>query len=232
MDPEEDIIENEDETPDEENVEASEDDEDDDDLPEEGETDPDSTEETPAPRSAAKKADSAYKDMYESLRKSQDEQEQRSYQEKARREEELERQRLEAMPADERADYKATKLQQEVRGFMAHMAFQQKDMMDKSDFLNYVSSNPKFTKYQNEVETELAKMRKNGQTVPRLELLRYVIGSKAMAAATSGASTKQKKGGQKNIDKSKTRSTSSKGNVVSIGKKGMTLEKKLTGVFI
>lgn len=138
--------------------------------------------------------------------------------------------RLAVMTPEERSDYKLDKA---TRGFQQQasvLAFQTQDTADKAMFAAKAVANKVYAKYQDEVESKLVELRSQGQNVPREQLLKWIIGDKALATAGNPKPAQQ---GQKRVAAQQVKPGSAKGDAASQrGKTQDSAEKRLASQFI
>lgn len=73
------------------------------------------------------------------------------------------------------------------------------DQADKSAFESKAAVNPKYAKYADAVEKELANARRAGQNATREQVLIYIVGKEALNPKTSANTTKQKQQAQQRV---------------------------------
>jgi hypothetical protein len=93
-----------------------------------------------------------------------------------------ERQRLEMMSPDERAEYRVSQIEKSLKAELEQTKFQIWDQADKASFDTLAAQRPQVAKAAAQVEAYLAQMRAAGTNAPRATVLRYVIGDMALAA--------------------------------------------------
>ena len=89
-------------------------------------------------------------------------------------------------------DYKLQKATGQFGQTLQQMQWNTMESNDKAAFERLKLSDPRAKKYENEVETRLANIRKQGQNVDRESLLKFVIGEKVFQGGGKAAA-KQKK---------------------------------------
>lgn len=94
-----------------------------------------------------------------------------------------ERERLERMLPEERAEYIARNTENRLTGEIQALRREQADATDRSEFASACATNPSLARVKDQVETELSKLRANGQTVPRKTLAAYLIGNAVLEKA-------------------------------------------------
>lgn len=119
--------------------------------------------------------------------------EQRSQSQQRQETEAQERDRLALMDPDQRTDYLLAKQRNEIEGRLSGIQFKLEDTADKTAFDALCSRSPIAAKLAEEVETNLAQMRRGGTTASREVVLRYLIGDRALKAAPR-AKAKQQRG--------------------------------------
>jgi len=150
--------------------------------------------------------------------------------------EQQEAERLALMTPEERSDYKLEKARREFDQKLGMAHFQAQDQADKVAFSAKVSSNPVFAKYELEVERRLAELRQGNpskgippQNIPRIEMLKWVIGDRALAQAGAGAKAKAK--GAARVAQQTVAPAGAKSNAASQrGRQQDSPEKRLEGV--
>lgn len=93
-----------------------------------------------------------------------------------------ERQRLEMMSPEERAEYRVGQIEKTLRAELEQTKFQIWDQADKASFETLAAQRPQVAKAAAKVEEYLAQMRAAGTNAPRATVLRYVLGDLALAA--------------------------------------------------
>ena len=150
--------------------------------------------------------------------------------------EQQEAERLALMTPEERSDYKLEKARREFDFKLGQAQFQSADQADRVAFSSQVASNPVFAKYESEVERRLTELRMGNpqkgippQNIPRIEMLKWVIGDRALAQAGAGAKGKQKAAGR--VAAQTVAPSGAKGNVAAQrGRQQDTPAKRLEGV--
>jgi hypothetical protein len=144
--------------------------------------------------------------------------------------------RLSLMTSEERMDYKLDKAQKEHSAQMALVRFEAADRADKSAFDAKGAYDPRYKRYEAEVEKLLAVERRKGRDFDRETILKFVLGERVMASKKEIA--KQKDAGKKNVaaqraqagndrsDRTAPRGRAGTGNSVE------DLEKRLEGVYL
>lgn len=84
--------------------------------------------------------------------------------------------RLAEMDPADRSAYLLQKTERDLNFKIELLKFESADKADLSDFKAKAVVDPRYAKYADQVEAELAKMRKTGQNVPREMLLQFLIG--------------------------------------------------------
>ena len=119
--------------------------------------------------------------------------------------------RLELMSPDEKYDFLLRKQSADFDRKIGMLAFQQQDNADKVAFDSRCARAPYLADVAEDVERELANMRRQtGTTAPRETIAYYLLGKRA-ADRAAGAKTRQKKKGDANI----ARQTAKPGNARS-----------------
>lgn len=124
-----------------------------------------------------------------------------------------ERAKLELMSPDEKLDYLLRKQEQGFSGALNQLRFEQADGKDEAKFSAVCARKPHFAAIADEVEAELAKMRRNGATAPRETIALYLIGKKADERASKGAKGKQAARGKERVNSQRVAATSARSDV-------------------
>ena len=151
--------------------------------------------------------------------------------------EQQETERLALMTPEERSDYKLDKARREFDFKLGQAQFVAQDQADKVAFSSKVATNPVFAKYESEVERRLADLRMGNpqkgippQNIPRIEMLKWVIGDRALAQA---ATPKGKKQAAARVAAQVVAPAGAKGNVAAQrGRQQDTPAKRLEGVLL
>lgn len=128
----------------------------------------------------------------------------------AQREEEAERLRL--MDPAERAEYRATKLEERFGQELGRLQFQQQDVSDRTSFDGLLARRPEFERFRDQVERQLEVERRNGINMPRQTVLWTLIGKSAYEKAPA-ARTRAAKKGAENIARQTARPVRAGGDV-------------------
>jgi hypothetical protein len=121
----------------------------------------------------------------------------------------LEAERLALMSPDERMDYQSRKLEGRLNGLEAQHRFQMWDMDDKARYRAQSMVDPRYKRYEAEVETRLVQARQTGINLPREMILQQVIGERVMA--NKGKVTEQRRAGQAKIEKNTAKPVNARG---------------------
>lgn len=144
--------------------------------------------------------------------------------------------RLALMTVDERVEYRLNKAEQRHQHEMNVTRFVSADQADKSQYAAKAASNPRYKKYEAEVESVLADARRGGQNFSREQILAFVLGQKVLNGG--GAVSAAKKAGATRVqaqratadsgrsDRSAPRQREGSGNSIR------DLERRLDGVHI
>jgi hypothetical protein len=89
--------------------------------------------------------------------------------------------RLDAMDPLSRVDYLRQLDRQIAQNAIRDLEHKIADSTDRSEFEALCARNPTAAKLKDEVETKLAELRRSGQTVPRGNILRFLIGERALS---------------------------------------------------
>lgn len=140
--------------------------------------------------------------------------------------------RLALMSPEERSEYRLNEALELNNRRMAEMQFSMQDTADRSAFQARAATDKLVAKYAPQVESELAKLRSQGQNVGREQLFTYLVGQAALAAR--GKSTeKAQKDGQTRIRRQTTRPLNGKGDTASArGRTSDSLERRLENIDI
>jgi beta-lactamase class A len=115
---------------------------------------------------------------------------------------------------------------------IAQSEFRTQDAVDKAGYDAKATLNPVYARYQEEVESQLQGLRNNGQNVPRENILRFILGDRALKGATASGK-KAATNGQKRVAAQQVRASSSKGDAaVERGRQATTAEARLKDQFI
>lgn len=142
---------------------------------------------------------------------------------------EQEAQRLALMTPEERMEYRFQKAERTNQQNMQAMAFQLQDGNDKSAFTSLCAGDPVAAKYKDRVETELTRIRGQGQNVSREALMDYLIG-KDVRAKRGPAAEKQRKQGERNIQRQQARPANGRGDSAPAKRGEKSLEDRLKDV--
>lgn len=149
---------------------------------------------------------------------------------------EQEANRLALMTVDERVEYRLAKAQRQNELQMNLLRFQHADATDKAAYEAKSAYDPRYKKYQPEVERLLAEERGRGNYgLPRETILFYVLGKKV---AENRTREKQRERGRENIRRQQARADSGRGDIPATRQRqgsGNTLadlERRLDGVNI
>lgn len=89
--------------------------------------------------------------------------------------------RLALMTVEERVDYRIRKADERHRFEMNVERFRNADFADKQTYVTKAASDPRYKKYEAEVENLLQQERRAGRDFPRETILKFVIGSRVMS---------------------------------------------------
>jgi hypothetical protein len=139
--------------------------------------------------------------------------------------EQQERERLALMTPEERAEYRISRHEQTTQARIAQSEFRTADLVDRASFDAKAALNKVYSRYAPEVEKRLQELRREGQNIPREQLLRWIIGNKALESA--GAPAKPSAGKQR-VAAQRATPTNSKGDTASSrGKQATSAEARL-----
>ena len=211
-------------------------------APEEG------AEEAPAvaakPRSAAtiavqeaKRAAKAAKEEAEATRRELNELRQAAQGRQTAEQARLEQERIALMAPEEKFEYLLNRQAEQTRTQVGALQFQMQDATDRSGFESLCARNPAFDAVRDDVERELTNMRRNGGNSTRETVATYLIGKRAIEAATKGGKTKQAKRGAERVGAAKVaaptgRSDTRVGSQKTGGDSAAARAKRLDGQFI
>jgi hypothetical protein len=125
---------------------------------------------------------------------------------------EAEEERLRLMDPVERAEYRVQQAEQRFGQEIGRLQFQQQDATDQTKFSGLLARRPEFEKFSDDVERELAGLRRNGVNMPREAILYGIIGRNAVQKAPA-AKTRAAKRGAENIQRQTARPSKGGGDV-------------------
>lgn len=147
----------------------------------------------------------------------------------SRQSEEEEAQRLALMTVEERVEYKLNKALESHRRESEIVQFRSVDAQDKATFDGRYRAHPKYGKYCDEVEAELAKSRAAGVNVQRETVLAALIGRRVLAKTTSAPPARRAEA-QRRLKRNETRPADARGGEAR-GRRGVqSLEERLSDV--
>ncbi len=123
--------------------------------------------------------------------------------------------RLELMSPDEKTNFLLNEQEQRFSGAFNQLRFEQADTRDQTRFEAVCARKPHFAAIADEVEAELAKMRRNGATAPRETIALYLIGKKADERASKGGKAKQAAKGAGRVQSQRVAASSGRSDVQS-----------------
>lgn len=143
---------------------------------------------------------------------------------------------LALMTVEERVDYRLEKAERRHQHEIALTRFQAADMADKAAYDSKASANPRYKRYEKEVEGLLASERRAGRDFTRETVLRFVLGGKVL----DGGPVRDKAAarGKENIRRQTARADSGRSDQAaprrgdSSGNSLAALERRLNGVTI
>lgn len=143
-----------------------------------------------------------------------------------------ERERLALMTPEERMDYRIDKMQRQTQQQIAHAQFSSMDVADKAAYDAKASIHPTYARYADDVDRRLQELRAQGQNIPREQLLRWIIGDRALTTAPA-ARKKAQTEGKRRIEAQRVAPSNSKGDQANQRRKqGDTPESRLRDVLI
>ena len=119
--------------------------------------------------------------------------------------------RLAAMDPYERNEYLIRMNAQATAAQMQQMQFRLEDQTDKIGFASFCAQNPQAKKLEQEVETRLATYRQQGMNIPRLDVLKHVLGDRALSNLGRSKS-RAERGAEARRDQQKGRPTGARGD--------------------
>ena len=105
-------------------------------------------------------------------------------------EEQAERERLALMTTEEKVEYHLTKLQRQQEAFQRQQQFMQVDQSDRAAYLAKAAADPRYKKYEAEVERGVQAARSRGYNLTREETLALILGYKVLSGKTAAAGAK------------------------------------------
>lgn len=141
------------------------------------------------------------------------------------------RARLAAMEPDERVSY----LLDEERGIRQRERqadrFEAMDRSDRDMYAERARTNPRYKKYQGEVERRLRLLRAQGQNAPRDSILKFIVGERVLDGAGSPRTTQERKDAKRRVEREEVTLPRGRGdNRGRGGSKRADLEKRLANV--
>jgi hypothetical protein len=112
--------------------------------------------------------------------------------------------RLAQMDPWDRAEYLRRKDRDESARQIEALRRESAEATDRAEFAQACASNPALAKVKDKVETELAKLRAQGQTVPRQTLAAFLIGQQLLEKAPKARERTAKRAAN-NLDRERTR---------------------------
>jgi hypothetical protein len=138
-------------------------------------------------------------------------------------------QRLALMTPEERLEYKLDQAERRNSQTMANMQFQMQDTGDKSAFHALCASDSTAARYKDKVESELSRLRSQGQNVSREALFTYMFGQD-VRSKSGAARAKQGKDGERRLQRQKVAPGNSRGDSQPAKRGEKSLEEKLENV--
>lgn len=145
---------------------------------------------------------------------------------------EAEAERLALMSSEERSSYKLDRALAKMERDQALASFKMEDQADRMAFQSKAQADKVYAKYAQTVETQRIEFMKQGQVIPREELLAWVVGKEALAARGKTAAREAARG-QRNVQRQTTRPVNGRGD--TSGERRGTADspaKRLDGVYI
>ncbi len=146
---------------------------------------------------------------------------------------EREAERLALMTPEERNDYKLNSALANMQRQQAFNQMRMEDLADQAAFNSKTQVDSLYKKYGPKVEAERINLMKQGQVVPREELLRWIVGREVIEARKGKGAEAQKRKGQENIRRQQTQPANGRADTrgTSRGPRD-TPAKRLEGVLI
>jgi hypothetical protein len=132
---------------------------------------------------------------------------------------ELERQHIALMDPEEKTAFLLNKQQQEFNGRFGALEFRMQDAADRTAFEASCARNPAFDAVRDDVERQLAEMRRTGANANRETVALYFIGKRAVERAAKGGKAKQAAKGEKRIQSERVAAPSGRSDVRAGGEK-------------
>jgi hypothetical protein len=139
---------------------------------------------------------------------------------------EEERRRLEFMDEPQRIQYLVDKGVRSYQTDVRRLELQMNINADKIGFSSFISSNPQFRKYIDEVETEFNTALQKGQPRSRADILTNLIGNEVIKKG-SVALTRAKQAGQDNLKRQQTQPSNVRSGVTGTSRRTETAEDTL-----
>ena len=134
----------------------------------------------------------------------------------------------------ERAEYRANQIAKQTEARIGQLQFQMADSADRTDFASKCARMPALAAVADDVEKNLAEMRRSGTTAPRETIAKYLLGERALARA-AGNKTRATKAGAARIASNAGRPTGARSDVAREPARGDTASaraKRLEGLNI
>lgn len=140
-----------------------------------------------------------------------------------------ERERLAIMTPDERTEYRLAKSERNNARQIQQMRIEQQDALDQAQYQTRAASDPRFKRYEPEVNKRLRELRAQGQNVTREALLKFILGEKLLER-DAAAGAKQKAAAGKRVQRQAAPRMNGRTDVATTRGRDSSLEKRLTGV--
>lgn len=151
-------------------------------------------------------------------------------QQNTQRETERERQeRLALMTSEERMEFHLQELRQQQEQFQRQTLAQQQDSQDRAAYLAKAASDPRYKKYEAEVEQSLQETRARGFSFTREFVLAVLIGHKVLAG-DKGVAAAAKKAGAARVNSQRTNPSGAASDQGGRTRKEKSLRERLEGV--
>ena len=119
--------------------------------------------------------------------------------------------RIAMLPPDERMEQRWQRSERQNNQRLQIMQIQMADQTDRAAFQAKVTTDKRYAKYEGEVETRLAELRRQGQNVSREALLKFIIGEKVLGNPADRVRARRSEG-QRRIEGQRTRPQNTRGD--------------------
>lgn len=139
--------------------------------------------------------------------------------------------RMAAMEPAERMEFLLNEERQTRRAERAEDRFREADARDRDLFRQTAKTNPRFKKYESEVEHRLSLLRAQGQNVPRESILKFILGERVLGNSETPRGKQQRTAARERVERETVTLPKGKGERGSRGgSKSADLEKRLANV--